>query len=152
MRPAGRSAASAGRHSRSARPHQGELVVVSAHKVVGDMAQAGLLRMIGTIAVILPAVALIQVLANAHDYRQPAAVIAVWLAVLGAAAWLTPRMRAHVLSAAETAAAIAIAIAAVTVVGAERQGDVMPGSVDLAILGTLWLLVVVVMSVPLWVS
>ena len=28
----------------------------------------------------------------------------------------------------------------------------MPGSVDLAILGTLWLLVVVVMSAPLWVS
>jgi len=78
--------------------------VVSAHKVVGDMAEAGLLRMIGTIALILPAVALVQVLANAHDYRQPAAVIAVWLAVLGAAAWLTPRMRARVLSAAETAA------------------------------------------------
>jgi hypothetical protein len=126
--------------------------VVSAHKVVGDMAQAGLLRMIGTIAVILPAVALIQVLANAHDYRQPAAVIAVWLAVLGAAAWLTPRMRARVLSAAETAAAIAIAIAAVTVVGAERSGRVMPGSVDLAILGTLWLLVVVALSAPAWVS
>jgi hypothetical protein len=126
--------------------------VVSAHKVVGDMAQAGLLRMIGTVAVILPAVALIQVLANAHDYRQPAAVIAVWLAVLGAAAWLTPRMRARVLSAAETAAAIAIAIAAVTVVGAERSGRVMPGSVDLAILGTLWLLVVVALSAPAWVS
>ena len=73
--------------------------MVSAHKVVGDVAEAGLLRMIGTIAVILPAVALVQVLANAHDYRQPAAVIAVWLAVLGAAAWLTPRMRARVLSA-----------------------------------------------------
>ena len=126
--------------------------MVSAHKVVGDMAEAGLLRMIGTIAVILPAVALVQVLANAHDYRQPAAVIAVWLAVLGAAAWLTPRMRARVLSAAETAAAIAIAIAAVTVVGAERSGRVMPGSVDLAILGTLWLLVVVALSAPAWVS
>ena len=122
--------------------------MVSAHKVVGDMAEAGLLRMIGTIAVILPAVALVQVLANAHDYRQPAVVIAVWLAVLGAAAWLAPRMRARVLSAAETAAAIAIAIAAVTVVGAERSGHVMPGSVDLAILGTLWLTVVVALSAP----
>ena len=126
--------------------------MVSPHQVVGDVAEAGLSRMVGTIAVILPAVALIQVLANAHDYRQPAAVIAVWLAVLGAAAWLTPRMRARVLSGAETAAAIAIAIAAVTVVGAERQGRVMPGSVDLAILGTMWLLVVVVMSAPFWVS
>jgi hypothetical protein len=126
--------------------------VVSAHKVVGDMAEAGLLRMIGTIAVILPSVSLIQVLANAHDYRQPAAVIGVWLAVLGAAAWLTPRMRARVLSTAETAAGSAIAIAAVTVVGAERSGRVMPGSVDLAILGTLWLLVVVALSAPAWVS
>ena len=126
--------------------------MVSAHKVVGDVAEAGLLRMIGTIAVILPAVALVQVLVNAHDYRQPAAVIAVWLAVLGTTCWLTPRMRARVLSAAETAAAIAIAIAAVTVVGAERSGQVMPGSVDLAILGTLWLLVVVALSAPAWVS
>lgn len=126
--------------------------MVSAHKVVGDVAEAGLLRMIGTIAVILPVVALIQVLANAHDYRQPAVVIAVWLAVLGAAAWLTPRMRARVLSAAETVAAIAIAIAAVTVVGAERLGRVMPGSVDLAVLGTLGLLVVVVLSAPTRVS
>jgi hypothetical protein len=126
--------------------------VVSPHKVVGDVAEAGLSRMVGTIAVILPAVALLQALANAHDYRQPAAVIAVWLAVLGAAAWLAPRMHARVLSAAETAAAIAIAIAAVTVVGAERSGRVMPGSVDLAMLGTLWLLVVVVMSAPFWVS
>jgi hypothetical protein len=126
--------------------------VVSAHKVVGDVAEAGLSRMVGTIAVILPAVALLQVLANAHNYRQPAAVMSVWLVVLGAAAWLAPRMRARVLSGAETAAAIAIAIAAVTVVGAERQGHVMPGSVDLAMLGTLWLLVVVVMSAPFWVS
>jgi hypothetical protein len=126
--------------------------VVNAHQVVGDVAEAGLLRMIGTVAVILPSVALIQVLANAHDYRQPAAVIAVWLAVLGAAAWLTPRRRARVLSEVETAAAIAIAIAAVTVVGAERQGRVMPGSVDLAILGTLWLLVVVALSAPARVS
>jgi hypothetical protein len=126
--------------------------VVSAHKVVGDVTEAGLLRMIGTIAVILPAVALIQVLANAHDYRQPAAVIAVWVTVLGAATWLAPRMRARVLSAAETAAAIALAIAAVTVVGAERSGHVMPGSVDLAILGTLGLVVVAALSAPAWVS
>jgi len=126
--------------------------MMSPHKVVGDVAEAGLSRMVGTIAVILPAVALVQVLANARDYRQPAAVIAVWLAVLGAAAWLAPRMRARVLSAVETAAAIAIAIAAVAVVGAERQGLFMPGSVDLAVLGTMWLLVVVVMSAPFWVS
>src|ERR1700689_5734713 len=126
-RPTGRPAASAGRRSCSSRPHQGELVVVSAHKVVGDVAQAGLLRMIGTIAVILPAVALIQVLANAHDYRQPAAVLAVWLAVLGTTCWLTPRMRARVLSAAETAAANPIPIGPRNRGGAGRGGARRPG-------------------------
>ena len=126
--------------------------MVSAHKVVGDVAEAGLLRMIGTIAVILPSLALVQVLANAHDYRQPAAVIAVWLALIGATVRLAPRMRARVLSPAETAAAIALALVAVTVVGAERQGSFMPGSVDLAILGTLWLPVVVMLSAPARVS
>jgi hypothetical protein len=123
-------------------------VVVSPGVIVGDIAEAGLFRLIGTLAVILPAVALLQVVANAHDYRQPAVVIAVWLGVLGASAWLTPRMRAHVLSAGETAAAIAIGIAAVAAVGAERQARVMPGSVDLAIFGTMWLLAVVVISRP----
>jgi hypothetical protein len=57
-----------------------------------------------------------------------------------------------VLCAAVRGGAFAIAIAAVTVVGAERSGRVMPGSVDLAILGTLWLLVVVALSAPAWVS
>jgi hypothetical protein len=126
--------------------------VVSAHKVVGDVAEAGLLRMIGTIAVILPAVALVQVLANAHDYRHPAAVIAVWLAVLGATCWLTPRMRARVLSAAETTAADALTKAPLNLVGGGRARPDMPGSVDLAILGTLWLLVVAALSAPAWIS
>jgi hypothetical protein len=40
----------------------------------------------------------------------------------------------------------------VAVVGAERQGLVMPGSVDLAVLGTMWLPALVVMSAPFWVS
>ena len=33
--------------------------MVSPHKVVGDVAEAGLSRMVGTIALILPAVALL---------------------------------------------------------------------------------------------
>ena len=126
--------------------------MVSPHKVVGDLAENGRLRLVGLISVVLPGLALIQALANPSDYRQPAAVIAVWLAVLSAAAWLTPRRRARVLSPAETAIAIAIALAAVTVVGAEHQADVMPGSVDMGIAGTLWLVVLVVLSAPPWVS
>jgi hypothetical protein len=127
--------------------------MVSPHTVVRDIAEAGLMRMVRTVAVVTPSIALIQVLANSHEYRRPAVAIAVWLAVLGAAAWLVPRIRTGGLSAGETAAAIAIAIAAVAVVGLTRQEHPLPGSVDLAILGTTWLLVLVVMSrpAPVWI-
>jgi ABC-type Na+ efflux pump permease subunit len=91
--------------------------MVSPHTAVRDIAQAGVMRMVSAIAVIPPCIALIQVLASSHNYRQPAVAVAVWLAVLGAAAWLVPRMRAGGLSAAETAAAVAIAVAAVALAG-----------------------------------
>ena len=122
--------------------------MVSPHTVTRDIAEAGLMRMVGTIAVLPPCIALIQVLADAHEYRQPAVAVAVWLAVLGAAAWLVPRMRTGGLSAGETAAAIAIAIAAVAVVGSRARRTPLPGSVDLAILGTVGLLVLVMVSRP----
>jgi hypothetical protein len=120
--------------------------MVSPHSAARDIAEAGLTRMVRTVAVVTPCMALIEVLANSHDYRQPAVAIAVWLAVLGAAAWLVPRVRTGGLSAGETAAAIAIAVAAVAVVGLTLDPHPLPGSVDLAILGTIWLLVLVVMS------
>src|ERR1700685_2020832 len=122
--------------------------MVSPQAAARDIAEAGLMRMVRTVAVVTPRIALIQVLANPHIYRLPAVAIAVWLAVLGAAAWLVPRMRTGGLSAGETAAAIAIAIAAVAVGGLTRPAHPLPGSVDLAILGTIWLLVLVVMSRP----
>jgi hypothetical protein len=120
--------------------------MVSPHTVVRDIAQAGVMRMVATIAVIPPCIALIQVLASSHNYRQPAVAVAVWLAVLGTAAWLVPRVRAGSLSAAETAAAVAIAVAAVALVALARKTHATPGSVDLAILGTIWLLVLVAVS------
>ncbi len=119
---------------------------VSPQAVTRDIAQAGLMRMVGTIAVFPPCLAIIQVLATAHNYRQPGVAIVVWLAVLAAAAWLVPRLQAGGLSAGETAAAIAIAIAAVALVALARQAHATPGSVDLAVLGTVWLLVLVVVS------
>jgi hypothetical protein len=127
--------------------------MVSPHTVARDIAEAGLMRMVRTIAVMTPGIALIQVLADPHDYRKPDAAIAVWLAVLGAAGWLVPRMRTRGLSAGETAAAIAIAVAAVAVAGLTLQPHPRPGSVDLGILGTIWLLLLVVMSRPaqVWV-
>jgi hypothetical protein len=119
---------------------------VSPHTATRDIAQAGLMRVIDTIAVLPTCIALVQVLADAHDYRLPAVAVAVWLAVLGALGWLVPRLRAGGLSGGQTAAAIAIAVTAVAAVGLARQPRVMPGSVDLAILGTVGLLVLVVVS------
>jgi hypothetical protein len=119
---------------------------VTPHTVTRDIAQAGLIRMVGTIAVFPPCLAIVQVLATSHNYRQPVVAVVVWLAVLAAAAWLVPRLRGGRLSVQETAAAITIAVAAVTLIALARQAHATPGSVDLAILGTVWLLVLVVVS------
>ena len=73
--------------------------MVSPHSATRDIAEAGLMRMVRTVAVLTPCMALIEVLANSHDYRQPAVTIAVWLVVLAAAAWLVPRLRTGGLSA-----------------------------------------------------
>lgn len=119
---------------------------VNHHKVARDTAEAGLMRFIAALAVIPPSLALVHTLANSRDYSQPATAIVVWLAVLGAGAWLVPQLRTGGLAAGETAAAIAIAVAAVAVTGAVYQAHGAPGGVDLAILGTAWLLVLIVMS------
>jgi hypothetical protein len=120
--------------------------VVSPQKVARDTAEVGLTRLMRTLAVILPSLALLQTVANARDYRQPAVAIVVWLAVLGAGLWLVPRLRSGGLAAGETAAAIAVAVAAVAAIGAAHRTHITPGSVDLAILGTVWLLLLIVVS------
>jgi hypothetical protein len=111
------------------------------------------MRLITMMSVLFPVVALVQVLVNSRDYRQPAVAVAVWLAVLGAGAWLVPRLRAGGLAAGETAAAIAVAVAAVAATGAVYRAHGDHGSVDLAVLGTVWLLVLVVMgrSTRVWI-
>ena len=123
------------------------------HEVARDTAEVGLVRLVRALAVVLPGLALLQALANSGDYRQPAAAVAVWLAVMGAGAWLVPRLRAGGLTAGETAAATAIAVAAVAATGAAHRAHGSPGSVDLAILGTVWILLLVVVSHParVWV-
>jgi hypothetical protein len=125
--------------------------VVSHIKAARDTADIGLMRLVRALAVVMPSLALVQVLAAPGDYRQPAAAIVVWLAVLGAGAWLVPRVRTGGLAAGETAAAILIAVAAVAAIGAVHRTHGGSGSVDLAILGTAWLLALVVMSRPVWV-
>jgi hypothetical protein len=127
--------------------------VVTPHKAARDTAEIGMTRLLGTLAVITPSLALLQALANSHDYRQPAAAVAVWLAVLGAGAWLVPRLRTGGLAAGETVAALAIAVAAVATTGAVHRAHATHGGVDLAILGTVWLLLLIVVSHParIWI-
>jgi hypothetical protein len=120
--------------------------MVSPQKAAWDTVEAGLTSLLRALAVVLPSLALLQVLADARDYRQPVVAVLVWLAVLGAGTWLVPRSRAGRLATGETAAAIAIAVAAVAAIGAVHRAHSHPGSVNLAVLGTVWLLALVVMS------
>jgi hypothetical protein len=125
--------------------------MVSPQKVAWDTVEAGLTSLLRALALVLPSLALLQVLVNARDYRQPVVAVGVWLAVLGAGTWLVPRSRAGRLTTGETAAAIAIAVAAVVAVGSVHRAHDDPGNVNLAVLGTVWLLALVVMSHSAWV-
>ena len=125
--------------------------MVSPRKVAWDTVEAGLTSLLRALALVLPSLALLQVLVNARDYRQPVVAVGVWLAVLGAGAWLVPRSRTGRLTTGETAAAIAIAVVAVAAIGVAHQAHSDPGNVNLAVLGTVWLLALVVMSHPAWV-
>jgi hypothetical protein len=125
--------------------------MVTPQKVAWDTVEAGLTSLLRALALVLPSLALLQVLVNARDYRQPVVAAGVWLVVLGAGAWLVPRSRTGRLTTGETAAAIAIAVVAVAAIGAAHQAHSDPGNVNLAVLGTVWLLALVVMSHPAWV-
>ncbi len=125
--------------------------MVSHHEVVRDTTESGLARLIGAMAVFLPAAGLIQTLTSLGDYRQPAVTIAVWAALLVSAAWLLPQARLDGLARREAAGAIGIAVAAVTAIGWEHRPHRGSGSVDLAVLGTVWLLALIVLSQPAWI-
>ena len=120
--------------------------MVSPQQAAWDTVEAGLTSLLRALALVLPVLALLQVLADARDYRQPVVAVLVWLAVLGAGSWLVPRSRAGGLTTGETAAAIVIAAAAVAAIGAVHRAHGDPGNVNLAVLGTVWLLALVVMS------
>jgi hypothetical protein len=108
-------------------------------------------RVAGLVALVCQVTLLVPVLIYARDYRQPAVPIGVWLAMAAAAAWLVPRARAGGLNAPQAAAAIAIAIGAVVLVGWDRRAHGATGSVDWSVYGTAWLLALVVLSRPVWV-
>ena len=124
--------------------------MVSHHEVVRDTTESGLARLIGALAVMTPVTGLFQTLVSMSDYRQPAVTIAVWAGLLAAAAWLLPRARLERLARGKAAAAVLIAVTAVTVIGWEHRPHPGSGGVDLAVFGTVWLLALVALSYPAW--
>ena len=105
-------------------------------------------KVVGAIAVVWQLAVVAQVVAYLHDYRQPAVMVAIWLGLLAAAAWLIPRVRTGGLTAVEAAWAIAIAVAAVALVGWERRLHGAGGPVDWSVVGSGWLLALVAVSRP----
>ncbi|MGP7998607.1 MAG: hypothetical protein ACLPKI_15015 [Streptosporangiaceae bacterium] len=109
----------------------------------------GLPRMAAGLALMWQFAILIQVLAYQHDFRQPAVPVLVWLGLLPAAGWLLPRARAGRLRGPDAALAVAVAVAAVALVGWERRLHAT-GTVDWSVVGTGWLLALVALCRPAW--
>ncbi|HTT51140.1 MAG TPA: hypothetical protein VMH35_07060 [Streptosporangiaceae bacterium] len=137
-----------------ARPARHETVLASRAATAGGAVAVGTESaaplFLGALAVIVPLGMLVQVLASAGSYRQPLAAVAVWLGILLAAGWLVPRALARGLSRPEAIIAVAVAVAAVTAIGLDRRVHMAAGSLDWAILGTVWLLAMVALSRSAW--
>ena len=108
-------------------------------------------RVVGAVAIALPAGLLVQALVDHAGYRHPVVPVVVWLGMLAVAAWLMPRARAGNLSNAHAAVAIAVAVAAVTAIGLDRRGVGAAMNVDWTILGVIWLLALLALISPAWV-
>ncbi len=138
-RPGGR-----GGHGRGGR------VMVSHAGAVRDVTEAAVPRFAAILAAVLPLGLLVQALAELPDYRHPAVPVAVWLSLLAAAWWLVPRVRGGGLTRRQAAAAMAVAVAAVSAVGWDRRPHSPAGALDWSILGAVWLLALAALSRPAW--
>ena len=76
--------------------------------------------------------------------------VAVWLSLLVAAWWLVPRVRGGGLTRRQAAAAMAVAVAAVSAMGWDRRPHSPAGALDWSILGAVWLLALAALSRPAW--
>ena len=124
--------------------------MVSHAGAVRDVIDAAVPRIVGILAAVLPLGLLVQVLGELRDYRHAAVPVAVWLSLLVAAVWLIPRVREGGLTRGQAAAAVAVALAAVTAVGWDRRPHVPAGALDWSILGAVWLLALAAISRPAW--
>jgi hypothetical protein len=124
--------------------------MVSHAGAVRDVTEAAVPRFAAILAAVLPLGLLVQVLAGLPDYRHPAVPIAVWLSLLVAAWWLIPRARGGGLTRRQAAAAMAVAVAAVSAVGWDRRPHAPAGALDWSILGAVWLLALAALSRPAW--
>src|SRR5690348_7829685 len=104
--------------------------------------------MAAALAVVWQLGVLVQVLVVLGSYDHPAVSVAVWLGLLAAAAWLVPKARTGGLTGPQAMAALAVAVAAVAVLGLDRESHRALGSSDWAVFGTGWLLVLVALSRP----
>ncbi len=118
--------------------------------VVQGVYESELPRVAAAVAIVWQLTLLLQVFAYRDDFRQPFVPVAVWLGMLAAAAWLVPRSRAGGLTGPQAAVAVAVAAAAVLLVGSERLRHGATGSVDWSVVGTGWLLALVAVSRPAW--
>jgi hypothetical protein len=120
------------------------------HGAVAAATESAAPRLVGAIAIVLPAGLLIQALADHDDYHHPVIPVLVWLGMLAVAVWLVPRQRSGELTNAHVAVAVLVAVAAVTAIGLDRRLEGAAGNVDWTILGTIWLLAVIALSSPAW--
>jgi hypothetical protein len=115
-----------------------------------DAQESELSRAVALVAAVWQVTVLIQVIVYAGAFRNPVLPFVVWLGLLGAAVWLLPRAGARGLTGAESAGAIAIAVAAVAAVGWDRRLHGAAGTVDWSVVGTAWLLAIVAVGRPAW--
>jgi hypothetical protein len=124
--------------------------MVSHAGAVRDVTDAAVPRLMAVLAGILPLGLLVQVLAMLPDYRHPAVPLTVWLGLLVAAWRLVPCVRGGGLTRGQAAAAVAVALAAVSAMGWDRRPHAPAGALDWSILGAVWLLALAAVSRPAW--
>jgi hypothetical protein len=123
--------------------------VLTQRGAVTEVAESAVPRFLGALSIILPAALLVQTVLNRSEYLQPVIPALVWLGMLAVAGWLVPRACARGLRPAEAAAALAAAVIAVAVTGADHRPLADGVGMNWAVLGVIGLLALVAMSRPI---